>query len=277
MYDLFAHSPVWLVFASFTIVPAIAAVVLHAIFRRIVPPEKLLPHHEVAGFLVAVVGVLYAVVLGFLVISVWASFDEAQRNANAETNDVADLIHLAHFLPEPQRMRARVMLSQYTFEVRDNEWEQLGNGEEDHRARVLMLAAFRIFADAPLPASGSQAELLREASLRDAAMVSFRELASHRRLRLLDAQSHVPEPMYLALILGSLILLAFVFLFGVSNAPLQLVMTGLIAAMIGLQLGLIFELDRPFWGALKVSSNAWTLLIDDNHLQNLYPNIQLPE
>ncbi len=41
---------------------------------------------------------------------------------------------------------------------------------------------------------------------------------------------------------------------------------GLVAAMIGLQIGLVFELDRPFWGALRVQPDAWTLLIHDNNL-----------
>jgi hypothetical protein len=84
----------------------------------------------------------------------------------------------------------------------------------------------------------------------------------------LDAQSHVQAPMYFALVAGGLILLTFVFLFGVDNLVLQLVMTALVTAMIGLQVGVIFEMDRPFWGAIHVTSDAWTLLIDDNHLKS---------
>ena len=72
MYQLFAHTPGWLVLVIFMLAPAVVAMALHAGFRRIVPASDLLPHQAVAGYLVAIVGVLYAVVLGFEVISVWS-------------------------------------------------------------------------------------------------------------------------------------------------------------------------------------------------------------
>jgi hypothetical protein len=266
MYDFFAHTPGWAVLAVFMLVPALLAVALHALFRRIVPAPKLLPHHEVAGFLVAVVGVLYAVVLGFLVISVWSSFDQAQRNADAETTAIADILYMARTLPDDTRRRVRGLLGAYAHDVRDTEWAMLADGEEDVRARMLSVAALEAIASMRIPAKTDQSEALRLSSLRQSALESFRDLAAHRRLRVLDAQSHVQSAMYFALAAGGLILLTFVFLFGVDNLALQLVMTGLVAAMIGLQVGVIFEMDRPFWGAIHVTSDAWTLLIQDNRL-----------
>lgn len=268
MYEFFAHTPGWVVLTVFMLVPAVVAVALHALFRLIVPARALLPHHDVAGFLVAVVGVLYAVVLGFLVISVWSGFDQAQRNADAETTAIADALYAARTLPPETRRRVRGLLGQYAYEVRDTEWAMLANGEEDAHARTLMVDALQEIASMEIPRGRDQAELLRLSSLRESALASFREVAAHRRLRVLDAQSHVHETMYFAIAAGGLILFVFVFLFGVDNMALQLVMTGLVAAMIGLQIGVIFEMDRPFWGAIHVTSDAWTLLIQDNHLEH---------
>ena len=268
MYDFFAHTPGWIVLAVFMLVPAVIAMALHAAFRRVVPASKLLPHHNVAGFLVAVVGVLYAVMLGFLVISVWNSFDQAQRNADAETTSIADILYLARTMPADTRRRIRGSLGQYAYEVRDTEWEMLANEQEDVRARALMVGALQAVATMRIPASANESEILRLSALRASALESFRDLAAHRRQRVLDAQSHVQGPMYFALAAGGLILMAFVFLFGVENLVLQLIMTGLVAAMIGLQVGVIFEMDRPFWGAIHVTSDAWTLLIVDNHLES---------
>lgn len=267
MYDLFAHAPGWFVLVLFAVVPAVVAVLLHAWFRHKVSPDKLLPHHEVAGFLVAVVGVLYAVVLGFLVISVWASFDAAQRNADAETNDLSDILHLAKAMPQPTRSRTVGLVARYAIEVRDREWAMLAQGEEDQWARSTMFDAFNAVATMR-PADRTPAvEALRQASVRDAALAAFRDLTSHRRLRVLDAQSHVSPTLYFALLAGALILLSFVFLFGVERAALQFTMTALVAAMIGLQIGIIFELDRPYWGAVHIRADAWDLLIRDNGLE----------
>jgi hypothetical protein len=142
----------------------------------------------------------------------------------------------------------------------------LAGGEEDLRARTLMFDAFNVAVGMQAPPGAGAAVISRQASLRDAALASFRDLTSHRRLRVLEAQSHVQPTLYVALFVGGAILLAFVFLFGVDSAALQLSMTGLVAAMIGLQIGVIFELDRPFWGAVHVKADAWDLLIRDNHL-----------
>ena len=249
------------------LVPAVVAMAAHAVFRRFVPARQLLPHHDVAGFLVSVVGVLYAVVLGFLVINVWNSFDQAQRNADAETTRVADILYVLVGLPDETRVRERRLLSAYAFEVRDVEWAMLAEGQEDARARGFMIAAIHEMATMRIPPHADQYEAQRISSIRDSALASFRDFAADRRLRMLDAQSHIQPALYFALIVGGALLLTFAFLFGVDNAALQLVMTGLVAAMIGLQMGLIFVMDRPFSGGVHVKSDAWTVLITDNRLR----------
>ena len=59
--------------------------------------------------------------------------------------------------------------------------------------------------------------------------------------------------------------LVFVFLFGVESGAVQLIMTATVAGCIGLLLGLIVELNRPYSGAIRVSPEAWTFVIDTNH------------
>lgn len=41
------------------------------IVRKVFSHEQLTPHNEVSGFVYAAIGVIYAVILGFAVISVW--------------------------------------------------------------------------------------------------------------------------------------------------------------------------------------------------------------
>ena len=48
--------------------------------RRKFPVPALQPHHEVGGILIAVVGTIYAVLLGFMVVVIWQSFDDASKN-----------------------------------------------------------------------------------------------------------------------------------------------------------------------------------------------------
>jgi uncharacterized protein YacL len=257
--------PAWIGILLYTVIPAGIAVAAHAVFRRYVRAERLIPHHEVAGFLVAVVGVLYAVVLGFLVVTVWSAFDSAQRNADLEASDVAELFLIARAIPEPARSHLRSLMADYAFEVRDREWPMLGAGGQDPIARELLLEAFDTIAKMPIPAS-TTGEALRQSALQGAAFATYRDLSTQRRQRLLDAENHVQGALYFALILGALLVFGFVLLFGVERSAPQLTMTALVAGSIGLLFGLIVELDRPYGNGIRVTPTAFTFIIETNHL-----------
>ncbi len=259
--------PGWAGILVFTLFPAIGAVLLHAVFRRYVPPRALIAHHDVAGFLVAVVGVLYAVVLGFIVVTAWAQFDSAQRNADSEASNVAELFVLAGTFPEPDRTQIRRALADYAFRVRDVEWPLLARGEQDPMARDYGLAAFKTFADMSWPHM-DVSDTVRESVVRQAAFTDFHELSVSRRQRLLDAEGGLQPELYFALVLGGMMVLAFAFLFGVENPLPQLIMTGLLAGLIGLLIGLVAEFDRPFGSAIRVTPDAWNFVIENNDMEH---------
>ncbi|MGZ3550254.1 MAG: bestrophin-like domain, partial [Vulcanimicrobiaceae bacterium] len=138
-----AHVPAWVGLVLFSVLPALAAAGLHYGFRRVVPPNQLLPHHDVAGFLIAVVGVIYAVVLGFVVVNVWVAFDSAQRTADLEAGDVAELFNVARAFPKETRTPLQRSMADYAFEVRDREWPMLEYDRQDLRARRFVIDALQ--------------------------------------------------------------------------------------------------------------------------------------
>jgi hypothetical protein len=52
-----------------------------ALVQRLVPTEVRQKHNDVAGFIYAVLGVVYAVLLALVVIAVWEEFDAAKDTA----------------------------------------------------------------------------------------------------------------------------------------------------------------------------------------------------
>jgi hypothetical protein len=268
MHHLLTVMPVWLALVLFAAIPATIAVLLHDVFRRIVPADVLIPHHDVAGFLVSIVGLLFAVVLAFLVAAAWGDFDASQRNADSEASDVAETFATAAILPQPARSQIRSLLADYAFEVRDREWDLLAEGRpQDLRARDLMVRAYESITLSHIPRNATLAEALEQSSVQQILANNLESLSQDRRRRLLDAGRHIPAALYFALILGSLLLLAFIFLFGCTRA-LQLTMTALLTAMIGLLFGVIVEFDYPYSHGIRVSPEAWTLVIDNNHLDH---------
>jgi hypothetical protein len=73
----------------------LVAVVGLAVVQRLVPPERREQHNNVAGFIYAVLGVAYAVLLAFVAIAVWQDYNTAQTNIESEANELAGVYFLA--------------------------------------------------------------------------------------------------------------------------------------------------------------------------------------
>jgi zinc transporter ZupT len=86
-------------------VPVLMAVVGLVLVQRLVPPDRREEHNDVAGFIYAVLGVAYAVLLAFVVIVVWQDYKTAQTNVENEANELAGVYFLTSQLPEPERTR----------------------------------------------------------------------------------------------------------------------------------------------------------------------------
>ena len=262
------YGPALLALVAFVVIPAVAAVAVQTLFRRLVPNERLIPHHDVAGFLVAVVGVLYAVVLGFVVVTSWSAYDSAQQNADVEAGYVGDSLGFAAMLPEPRRRHIRHWLAAYAVEVRDHEWESMRQGRQDPMARVYLVRAIQTLAEPYRRPSASLDEALNRETTRQVVAASLRDIADNRRLRLIEANKRLSPTLTFALVVGALMVVAFIFLFGVEDRALQLTMTAIVAGCIGLLLGVVFEFSAPFSGSLRVSPDAWSYVIDNNHLES---------
>jgi hypothetical protein len=70
--------------------------------QRLVPATSRQPHNDVAGFIYAALGVIYAVLLALVVIAVWEEYQAASATVEQEANALAEIFWLGHRLPEPE-------------------------------------------------------------------------------------------------------------------------------------------------------------------------------
>ncbi len=87
--------PVWLAAIFVVGLPTAVAVACSAAVRRQFGFEGLQANNEVAGFKFAVLGVVYAVLLGFAVIVVWEKFHTAEVAVTQEAGVTATLFRLS--------------------------------------------------------------------------------------------------------------------------------------------------------------------------------------
>jgi hypothetical protein len=83
--------PLWALILAVVVIPTSIAVGVQVLVRRSVGVEKLALNNEVAGFISAIIGVVYAVLLAFVVIAVWEKFSEGQTSVAKESAAAAAL------------------------------------------------------------------------------------------------------------------------------------------------------------------------------------------
>jgi uncharacterized protein YacL len=265
-----SNIPILIALPLFAVLFAIVGVVAHATFRRFVRPEHLIEQHEVAGFIVSVVGVLYSVVLGFLVGTVWTGFATAQETTNREAAFVADAFNFAALVPEPQRDQLQRTIAQYAIDVRDDERSGAEPNDRGNRTILLLSSAVKTTVSMPPPpASAGAGQVLESNNIRSELLSDLRDIADARRLRLVEGQDRLPAGLLEALILGAVMVVAFAFFFGVQSFFKQMAMTALMAGSIGLFFGLVVELSTPYSGAIRVSYDAWNDIIANNHFEQI--------
>jgi hypothetical protein len=217
--------------------------------RRTVPQAALERHKESAGFVYATLGVAYAVLLTFVVIAVWEQFRDAEQLTEQEATAVATLFHLADGFGADARRDVQETIVAYTRAVVDEEWTLLAAGQVSARAGSLVDHLWQHYTAMLAPERG-QAEYTE--SLEQ--MGTFSALRSQR---LLHSRAMLPTVIWSVLLVGGIITVAYTYLFGVSSAAAQLVMTTALTVVLASGLFLIYALDNPYRGASGVSPEAF--------------------
>ena len=227
--------------------------------RRWVAVEVLERHNEVAGFIYSVIGVMYAVLLGFTAIIIWERYDKAQTAVENEANELGDLFRDAQAFPDGVRKELETKLCSYIRLVIEKEWPAMAEYKlslETRDAFNQLRQTYRQFTP--------QTEL--ERIWYTQSLTSLNQANDQRRLRLLSSRSAgIPNVMWVVLLGAGAVTLSFSFLFGTRNTAAQLLMTAGLPITISLVLLSIVALERPFAGIARIEPYAFnqlTLMLD---------------
>src|SRR5919202_4798359 len=116
----------------------LAAVVGLWLVRRLTSLNLREEHNAVAGFIYSVLGVAYAVVLAFVLFSVWERYEEASGRADQEAAALSALYFHANTLPDSDRRQIQQLAKSYAQVVIDEEWPMMQDGQSSPHAWALM-------------------------------------------------------------------------------------------------------------------------------------------
>jgi hypothetical protein len=229
----------------------LVCVLVLTLVRRTVTIQRLETHHETAGFLIGIVGVVYAVLLAFVVVVVWERYNDTARNLDQEANQIGDLWLMAGGFAPELRAQVRGPLVAYARTVVDTEFASMRHEEASPEAEAAFIRIWNAYRAAE-PRSETERALYAES------LATMNILSDDRRTRLHEARDHMPGVVWAALYGGAAITIAFTFLFQLKSYRVQLVMTSAVVTLIALVLFLVMALNRPFGGVLPLSSDPFT-------------------
>jgi hypothetical protein len=208
------------------------------VVQRLVPVTSRQRHNDVAGFIYAALGVIYAVLIALVVIAVWEEYDAASVTVEQEANALAEIFWLAHRLPDPEGTQLQELARSYAEEVIHKEWPLMEQGQ----------------APLMIQTQGTPAgwTLIDE----------IQRLADARRMRLVAAEEGVPGVLWSVLIFGGVAAIGFTYLFGLENTWAHRLMVLTLAAVIGLVLFTIGAMEHPFSGGARIGTEAFDLVLE---------------
>ena len=223
--------------------------------RRRVPLPVLETHHEVAGFIIGVLGAIYAVLLAFVVVAVWGQFGDAKAVVEREANQLGDLSRMAEGFPAPVQQRLLEGLSGYAKSVIDDEWDAMSRGLASEKTQAAMDNLWQLYREV-------DPQTNRESALYAGSIDLLNELSDSRRLRVHASGDDIPEVIQILLWGGGLIMVAFTYFFGVKSIRSQALMTAALAGEIAFILFLVVALDNPFHGHVRLPPEQMRQALD---------------
>ena len=238
-----------------SIVSVSASVLGLKFVRKRFSSEMLKENHEVAGFIFNAFGLIYAVLVAFVVYVSWSDYNESKRNAEIEANLIADLFMDAGGLPDTLRAQVRHAAVGYTEYVISEEWNTMQEGSISIGARERLRKLWQIYMNADV-------KQLPNVPIYEESLHRLNDLGEYRRLRLISSNDFIPGVVWFVLIVCALSSVGYTFFFGTKNLRAQYVMTSVLTLINALIMLLILILDHPFQGSCMVDDYAFRHVLE---------------
>jgi hypothetical protein len=209
---------------------SIIAIIGLTVVQRLVPASVRKEHNDVAGFIYAALGVIYAVLLALVVIAVWEEFGRARVTVESEANALAEISWLAYSLPEPEGPHLQELARSYAEEVVDEEWPLMEQGRTPSMEHTQATPqGWVLIDDIRANLQGYEPRTEAEQELYAQGLDQVQRLADARRTRLVQAEESIPTVLWVVLVAGGIVAVGFTYLFGLEHTESHALMVASLA------------------------------------------------
>jgi Protein of unknown function (DUF4239) len=242
-----------LVFCTFYIAITLLGIALiHPHMRRVVHGKGQV--NDVVIFVAANFGLVYAVLLGLLIVATFQITKDLQDHISMEASSLSTIYRGAESYPEPLRSELRSQLRDYVHYVLEKDWPAHRNARVlvggDHRLQAIRKTLFS-YEQTAKPQEALHGEMLRY----------FNTMNVSREQRLGAVSSSIPDVLWYVVIIGSLVTIVFLWMIHMDLIQ-QVILGGTSAFFLGLTTFLIYAMDHPLQGGVGVGPEPFQAVYD---------------
>jgi hypothetical protein len=235
----------------------VAGAVIAYLVRRYGLDEGRPDNNDAAGQAFTIVGGLHAVVVAFVLISLFDAASTVRDGSYEETQALVSVSWAAESLPEPAHSQVPELARQYARTVVQQEWPSLQNGRMPGEEGWTLLNRMRESLDATeLP---DDDWLVNQKTDAASELTTVYEKRQGRLNAVRD--NDVGVVLWFVLIIGSVIFVLLPNLFGGTKLLTHVIIVSTLAATTTLLLYAIFQMQNPFAGGAKVGPDAFSQAI----------------
>ncbi len=211
-------------------------------------------NHEVGGLIFNAFGIIYAVLIAFVVFATWTEYDESKKNVDQEAIELSNIFHNSKALPEQYKSQVAPLLKVYIEDVINDEWKRLEDGEPSGKARDSFNKIWTFFTT--LDRTQIKNEIAYQETLKH-----LNDANEKRRMRIFDSKNNIPGIIWVVLLFGAMVIVLYTYFFFAKNIRHQLVMTSMLTILNTLILYMIVMLDNPFRGYMKIDFSPFEYMV----------------
>jgi Protein of unknown function (DUF4239) len=247
MFDWLPNLPVVWIALVVLAGMALLTAAIYAVVMRLAKGERATALKAVSPGVLPVMGVLFALIVGFLAVSVWGNVDRAEEAVDDEASALRSIVVLSDNLPPDVRSRMRAHIRRQVASAVDDEWPAM----EEQRANLTTVPT--ALAEALHLAVRFDPQTDGEAATQRELVASIQDALDARRQRIIVSESSIDGVRWVALVvLAALALCAIAFVHSDNGATARVAM-GVFAAAVAVVITMLASQAQPFSGQLGIN------------------------
>jgi Protein of unknown function (DUF4239) len=242
MFDWLPNLPVVWIALVVLAGMALLTTAIYLVAMRLAAGERAEALKAVSPGMLPPMGILFALIVGFLAVGVWDNVDRAEEAIADEASALRSAVILSAELPPDERVRMRALIRRQIETAVDEEWPAM----EEQRANLTAIPT--ALADALHLAVGFDPRSDGQALAQRELVTALQAALDARRQRIVVSESSINAVKWAGLVALAVLALFAIALVHSGNPTTARIAMGVFAAAVAVVITMLASQDEPFAG-----------------------------